>query len=403
MAKPSGSACNMDCEYCFYLEKELLYPDRRQNWKMSDKTLETFIIQHIQAQPANNVEFAWQGGEPTLLGLAFFEKAVRFCNQYRGSKTVTHTFQTNGLKIDDEWCRFFKTHNVLVGVSIDGPQDLHDRYRVARNGKGTHAQVESAIERLKKHGVEFNTLSVINNLNVKQPLRVYQYLKSIGSSYIQFIPLVERQVDGSSTPSSSVALKLAGPTDLSSQVTSWSVETEEYGHFLNTVFDQWVRNDVGETFVPMFDSTLASWLGFGAASCVFSRTCGHAFALEANGDLYQCDHYVYPEYKLGNIHQTSIKKLNRSTKAIVFGQQKSLDLGDSCQSCEFQFACFGGCPKHRFINDCSGKPNHNYLCVAYQMFFTHTKPYMITMANLFKQRKPVADIMRLSNQVAYLD
>ncbi|WP_413284257.1 anaerobic sulfatase maturase [Vibrio sp. MA40-2] len=389
MAKPSGSVCNIDCEYCFYLEKEMLYPERQANWRMSDETLQAFIKQHIEAQPNNTVEFAWQGGEPTLLGIEFYQKVVSLCEKYRGNKTINHAFQTNGILLNDQWCQFFKKHHFLIGISIDGPEDLHDRYRVTRSKKGTHASVLAAVNLLKKHHIEFNTLTVVNAENVKHPLRVYQFLKSIGSTFLQFIPLVERTTQTSHNDTH----LLAGPSDSLAKVTPWSVDPKEYGQFLTTIFDYWVRHDVGSTFVQMFDSTLASWTGNASGICIFSKQCGHVLALESNGDLYQCDHYVYPEYKLGNIHSSDISTLNNSDKAIQFGVDKFTTLNDKCRECRYQFACFGGCPKHRFERGPSGKPDHNYLCSGYFDFFRHSEKAMQVMAQLLRQRRPAAEIM----------
>nr|WP_086939705.1 anaerobic sulfatase maturase [Thaumasiovibrio occultus] len=394
MAKPTGSICNIDCQYCFYLEKEKLYPDRNHNWRMSDDTLERYIEQHIAAQAGNYVQFAWQGGEPTLMGLAFFENVMALCEKYRNGKTIEHAFQTNGILINDEWCAFFKRHNILVGVSIDGPADLHDHYRVTRSGKPTHAKVMAAIALLKQHQVEFNTLTVVNKENAKHPERVYQFLTDIGSSYLQFIPLVEREAHCHDESE----LKLVLPGESLAKVTEWSVPSWQYGEFLNRIFDYWVRRDVGRVFVNMFDSTLSAWCGHPPGLCVYSETCGHAFALEANGDLYNCDHYVYPEHKLGNIHDTTIKAMNESDMAIAFGQAKKTTLSQDCVHCEFKPACNGGCPKHRFAIAKSGQPNHNYFCQGYHHFFTHTAPYMAAMRDLLNQGRPATEVMMMVRQ-----
>lgn len=390
MAKPSGSICNIDCEYCFYLEKEKLYPERNQNWRMNDETLEQYIKQHIEAQSSTQVEFAWQGGEPTLLGIKFYQRVVELCQKYGEGKKIYHAFQTNGLLLNDEWCQFFKDNDFLIGLSIDGPADLHDRYRVTRSKKATHHKVLDAITLMKKHGVEFNTLTVVHAENVKSPLRVYQFLKDIGSTYIQFIPLVERYVE--------TTVSLASPEQQQAKVTPWSVPAKQYGQFLNTIFDHWVENDVGKVFVQMFDSTLGSWLNESAGLCIFSENCGHAFALEANGDLYQCDHYVYPEYKLGNIHHKSIKEMNISDEAIKFGKEKSETLNSQCLSCSYKFACHGGCPKHRFSTTKSGSYRHNYLCQGYYDYFAHTERAMKIMATLIKNQRPPTQIMSYLKQ-----
>lgn len=389
MAKPTGSVCNLDCSYCFYLEKHQLYPERQTNWRMSDDTLSSYIKQTIEAQSNNHVQFTWQGGEPTMMGLAFFEKAMQLCEQYGKGKKLEHTFQTNGILLNDAWCEFFKKHHFLVGVSIDGPQDLHDAYRVTRSGKQTHAQVMQGIEFLKKHGVEFNTLTVVNNENVKHPKRVYQHLKEIGSTYIQFIPLVER----TKQTCSQTDLKLVLPDEPLAEVTSWSVPSQAYGEFLCDIFDVWVRKDVGSIFVNMFDSTLSAWCGQQSGMCHFTERCGHAFALEANGDLYNCDHYVYPEHCLGNIHHKSISECNNSQQAIEFGLQKQTTLTPDCKKCPFQFACNGGCPKHRFERSSSGHPGHNYFCQGYRKFFEYSAQYMKEMRRLLSVGRFADEIM----------
>ncbi|MCL9777461.1 anaerobic sulfatase maturase [Vibrio methylphosphonaticus] len=389
MAKPSGSVCNIDCDYCFYLEKEKLYPDRQKNWRMDDATLEAFIKQYIAAQQGDTVQFAWQGGEPTLLGVDFYRTVIQLCERYRGNKTISHAFQTNGILINDEWCELFKQANFLIGVSIDGPEDLHDAYRTNTSGKGTHSKVVAAIELLKKHQVEFNTLTVVNDKNVKHPLRVYQFLKSIGSNFIQFIPLVERQESDQLTNDT----WLVNPDQKHGKVTPWSVQPDEYGQFLNTIFDYWVTKDVGRVFVQQFDTTLTTWLGQPSPICVFAPRCGHAFAIEANGDLFQCDHYVYPEYKLGNIHDRTILSMNNSEEAINFGLDKSNKLNSKCQSCRYRFACHGGCPKHRFLPGPTGELDHNYLCEGYFSFFDHSQHAMAYMAKLIKNGQSPAEIM----------
>ncbi|MCG7585604.1 anaerobic sulfatase maturase, partial [Photobacterium sp. OFAV2-7] len=327
MAKPSSSVCNLDCDYCFYLEKENLYPERKKNWRMSDETMEAYIRQNIEAQDTVDVDFSWQGGEPTLLGLDFFKKAVELQQKYKKNHRIHNAFQTNGVLIDEEWCKFFKEHNFLIGISIDGPAELHDNYRVNRAGRPTHAKVMESIALMKKYGVEFNTLTVVNNENVKYPEKVYDFLTSIGSTFLQFIPLVERKA----AQVTEDGLQLVNPNyDQEATVTPWSVPSKEYGEFLNRIFDRWIKKDVGRIFVNIFDNTLATWCKEPANLCTFSETCGHAFALEANGDLYNCDHFVYPEHLIGNIHDTSIRELNQDDKAITFGQGKKDNLTKQC-------------------------------------------------------------------------
>lgn len=393
MAKPSSSICNLDCSYCFYLEKEKLYPDQNKNWKMNDETLELYIQQHIEAQPGVEVQFAWQGGEPTLMGIDFFHRVVQLCEKYAGNKRIKHAFQTNGILLNDTWCNLFKHHDFLIGISIDGPADLHDVYRVNRSKKSTHAKVMEGIQYLKKHNIEFNTLTVVHDLNSQQPERVYQFLKSIGSTYLQFIPLVERKSDN--IKENPQVLNLVLPGEPQAKVTSWSVPSWRYGEFLNSIFDVWVKQDVGRIFVNMFDSTLAAWCGQPSGSCITSETCGHAFALESNGDLYQCDHFVYPEYLLGNIHQISINEMNQSSEAKQFGEDKAKTLNLDCLECEYKFACHGSCPKHRFSISERGFINHNYFCTGYKAFFKHVAPYMRLMAELLQNQQSPMNIMSI--------
>ena len=392
LAKPTGSICNLDCEYCFYLEKEKLYPERKSNWKMSFETLEIFIKQQIEAQDSPIVDLAWQGGEPTLMGVEFYEKAVQVAQKYSKNKKIQFSFQTNGVLLNDQWCQLFKENDFLVGISIDGPELLHDYYRVNRAGKGTFKRVMDGIGLLKKHNIPFNTLTVINDQNVKEPIQVYEFLKSIGSTYMQFIPLVERKA----TALDESDLVLIYPQqNTPSKVTSWSVKPLEYGQFMTSIFDVWVRKDVGEVFVQMFDSTMSNWCGVPGATCIFQETCGHSLALEANGDLYTCDHYVYPEYQLGNIHTTSIREMHLSNKAISFGKDKKEKLTKQCTTCDYQHLCHGGCPKQRFDSSSAGEDFHNYLCEGYYHFFSQTKPYFLMMRELVMSGRSAPDIIPL--------
>ncbi|ELZ1714572.1 anaerobic sulfatase maturase [Vibrio parahaemolyticus] len=393
MAKPTGSICNIDCTYCFYLEKEKLYPDRNKNWKMNDSTLERYIKQQIEAQSSNEVVFAWQGGEPTLMGIEFFQLAMDLQKTHnKNGKRIINTFQTNGILLNDEWCEFFKKYNYLVGISIDGPKELHDLYRVNRSGKSTHDKVIKGIELLRKHHVEFNTLTVVNNINVNSPEKVYQYLKSLGSTNIQFIPLIERRAK---LPDEN-GLTLIGPDyPYESNVTEWSVDSLSFGRFLCAIFSSWVRNDIGKVWVQMFEQTFAAWCEQPAQICIFAENCGSALALESNGDVYSCDHFVYPEYKLGNIHDQPIVEMYESQSNLSFGKNKSKSLPKECISCEFKFACHGGCPKHRFIPSVSGGSKHNYLCLGYKEFFKHSKPFMIIMRDLWQSGYAPKDIMNI--------
>ncbi|MCQ1058852.1 anaerobic sulfatase maturase [Photobacterium sp. DNB23_23_1] len=392
MAKPTGSKCNIDCSYCFYLEKENLYPDRGQDWMMGDETLVTYIQQQIEAQSGNEVVFAWQGGEPTLRGLAFFEQAVLLQQKYANGKKVVNTFQTNGILIDEKWCTFFKQHNFLIGISIDGPSEIHDIYRKTRAGKPTHARVEAAIALLKQYRIEFNTLTVVSKANVHQAITVYRYLKQLGSQHMQFIPLVERKA----TENTASGLTLINPeSNIAGELCEWSVEPTAFGEFLTRIFHEWVRLDIGNVFIQMFENTFALTCEQPAQICVFAPQCGSAFALEANGDLYNCDHYVYPEYKLGNIRQTSIIEMNRSDRNRLFSMAKYDTLSEDCRRCEFLSLCHGGCPKHRFAISSSGKPNQNYLCAGYKAFFQYSSPYMALMKKLYQNNYPPAAIMQI--------
>lgn len=394
MSKPTSSVCNLDCTYCYYLEKEKLYPEQK-NYLMDDNTLERYVQQYIQAQDVGQVHFVWQGGEPTLAGLPFYKKALELQKKYANGKEIFNSLQTNGILLTDEWCQFFHRNQFLIGLSIDGPEDLHDAYRVTRQGRPTFTKVINAIELLKKHKVEFNTLTVINNINVKHPERVYEFLKSTGSSFLQFIPLVEREAqkveDGE--------LYYIDPNyTKKANVTDWSIDASEYGRFLNRIFDIWVRKDIDKVYVQMFDTTLGAWCNQPAQLCIFSETCGHAFALESNGDVYQCDHYVYPDYKLGNIHDSHLQELNCSQEAIQFGQDKKSTLPPACLKCEYRFACHGGCPKHRFVNVPNSKYQHNYFCEGYKSFFKHSEPAMKQMKELIMSGRSPADLMYQYNQ-----
>jgi uncharacterized protein len=393
LTKPIGPICNLDCKYCFYLEKEKLYPGERQ-WRMSDEVLSEYVRQYIEAQPGPEVFFAWQGGEPTLLGVDFFRKAVALQKKFANGKIVSNALQTNGTLLDDEWCRFLAAEKFLIGLSIDGPRELHDQYRVDKGQKPTFDRVMRGLELLKQHRVDFNTLTVVNDANSKQPLEVYRFLKSIGSEFLQFIPLVERRA-----PSNEAGLEFAAPPDLDSiknsdsPVTPWSVGAEQYGNFLCAIFDEWVRQDVGKVFVQLFDVALGNWMGLGSALCVFAERCGSALAMEHNGDLFSCDHYVYPKYRLGNLMNVSLGQMAGSPQQLKFGNDKSDLLPRYCRECEVRFACNGECPKHRFIKTPDGEEGLNYLCPAYKKFFNHIDPHMKTMAQLLNDGRAAADIL----------
>jgi uncharacterized protein len=389
MAKPVGPICNLDCRYCFYLEKEKLY-GKKQDWAMPDAVLESYIAQFIAAQEAPAVTFAWQGGEPTLLGVDFFRKAVALQNKYANGKNIENAFQTNGVLLDDRWGEFLAANHFLVGLSVDGPADLHDFYRVDKGGAPTFDRVMRGLRFLKKHHVEFNALTVVNRQNAQHPLRVYRFLKGIGCQFIQFIPLVERLA---TTPDPAGLVLISPRAPQTTEVADWSVEPRQYGVFLCTIFDEWVRNDVGNYYVQLFDVALESWLGLTPSLCVFRPACGAALVLEHNGDLYSCDHYVYPENKLGNLMEQPLPSLVNSPQQRAFGQDKLTLLPRYCRACDVRFACNGECPKHRFVATPDGEPGLNYLCAGYKLFFKHVAPYMSFMANELRQHRPPANVM----------
>ena len=401
LTKPIGPICNLDCKYCFYLEKEKLYPGERK-WAMSEEVLETYVQQYIEGQDVPEVYFAWQGGEPTLLGVEFFQRVVELQRKYAGGKSIFNALQTNGTLLDDRWCTFFKEHAFLIGLSIDGPAEVHDQYRVDKNGGTTFEAVMRGLRFLQKHGVDFNTLTVVNRGNVDKPLEVYRFLKGIGSGFLQFIPLVERVAPMADLKQREVGLAeppIAGEKAVArSVVTEWSVEAIQYGRFLCTIFDEWVRRDVGRVFVQMFDVALGNWMGLGSSLCVFAEKCGAALAIEHNGDLYSCDHYVYPRYKLGNVMNLSLGEMVRSPAQVKFGNDKLNTLPEYCRKCEVRFACNGECPKHRFIRTPDGEEGLNYLCAAYKQFFRHIDPYMRTMGELLRGGKAAAGIMKILRQ-----
>ena len=399
MAKPSGAACNLGCTYCFYTEKENLYGGSGP-FRMPPEVLESFIRQYIEYQDTPEVQFAWQGGEPALLGIDYFRSVVSLQEKYAGGKKVTNTIQTNGTLLTEDWCRFLKKHDFLVGLSIDGPRKLHDKYRLKVNGRPTFDKVMSGLALLRKHNVSFNTLTVVNNHNSLQPLEVYRFLKKIGDGHMQFIPAVERLPDETARD---LGLGLAippfnGDTAGDSRLTPWSVPPEQMADFYIRIFDEWVRNDVGTVFVQFFDVALGNWLGAGSGLCHFSPTCGMAVALEHNGDLYSCDHYVYPKHRLGNILETPLAELMTSAAQQKFGNAKLDSLPDCCTVCEVLTACHGDCPKHRFVKIPDGGPGLSYLCEAYKAIFSHMAPYLKVMADLVRAGRPASDIMRILHQ-----
>lgn len=398
MTKPIGPLCNLDCKYCFYLEKEKLFPDN-ENFKMTDEVLETYVRQYIEHQTVPEVTFAWQGGEPTLMGVKFFRKVVAFQKQNANGKIIHNALQTNGTLLDDEWCGFLTENRFLVGLSIDGPPKLHDAYRVDKKGGGSYEKVVRGLKLIKKHGTEFNTLTVVNRINSQHPLEVYKFLKGIGSGFIQFIPLVERLADADAKK---LGLNLAMPPRVDQEgevpmpVTDWSVQPKQFGKFLCTIFDEWVRHHVGRCYVQLFDVTLGNWMGETSGLCVFSPTCGVGMAMEHNGDIYSCDHYVYPHYKLGNILNKTLGEMVGSEFQVRFGKDKSATLPKYCLDCDVRFLCNGECPKHRFIRTPEGDPGLNYLCSGYKDFFHHSTHAMQIMRDLLRARRPPAEIMAMN-------
>ena len=395
MLKPIGPACNLNCTYCYYLEKKNLYPYAK-GYRLNEGLLEKFIEEYIKSQDVPVVSFVWQGGEPTMLGLDYFKKAVELQQKYSEGKRIENALQTNGTLLDDEFCEFLREKMFLVGLSIDGPRELHDHHRLTSGGKPSWSTVMEGVSLLKKHNVEFNTLSVVNNVTGDKPLEVYRFLKSIGSQFMQFIPIVERYtVDPGEEDVHLVHHRYRGEAE----VTEWSVTPAQYGRFLISIFDEWVRKDVGTYYVQIFDVTLANWVGeSNPGLCVFSETCGDAAVMEHNGDLYSCDHFVYHDYFLGNIKDTPLIDMMQQERQARFGLEKRTTLPKYCSDCEYRFACHGECPKHRFCDTPDGDPGLNYLCESYKMFFEHVKPYMDYMTKQLKAKKPPANIMQWIKQ-----
>ena len=400
IAKPIGPICNLACRYCYYLEKRQLY-EKKQSFRMSPEVLEAFIKQYIESLDTPEVQFPWQGGEPTLLGIDFFQDVVKLQKKYASGKKVTNTIQTNGILLDDRWCSLFTENQFLVGLSIDGPREFHDRYRLDHRQYPTFNKVMRGLELLKKHNTRFNTLTVVNDKNSRHPLEVYRFLKEVGVGFMQFVPLVERKPE---EEAKSLGLKLdlppvPGERDHASPVTPWSVKPKQFGEFYVQIFDEWVRQDVGKYFVQFFDVALGNWMGMGSGVCHFAPKCGHAGVLEHNGDLYACDHYVYPRYKLGNILDRPLGELLGSRKQRKFGSDKLDMLPDYCRECEVRLACNGECPKHRFMRTPEGEPGLNYLCRAYKRIFKHMDPYMQVMAQLVQSGLEAGRVMEYAAEI----
>jgi uncharacterized protein len=390
MVKPTGPVCNLNCTYCYYLEKKKLYPDEK-DFRLREDILENFISQYIHAQEVPVVTFTWQGGEPTLLGLDYFIKVVELQKKYAEGKTIENAFQTNGTRLNDEWCAFLRENKMLVGISIDGEEHNHDHFRKTNSGGPTFKRAMKGIELLHKNKVEFNTLSCVNSYNVHYALETYRFLKRIGSGFIQFLPVVERVAD-KTEPGNLDLVAPDFPEDAS--VTEWSVNGADFGNFLITIFNEWVRKDVGKYYVQIFDSTLANYVGEMPGLCVFSETCGDALVMEHNGDIFSCDHFVYPEYFLGNIMKTPITDLVKSQRQFDFGIDKRNKLPRYCLQCDVRYACHGECPKHRFSKTPDGKPGLNFLCEGYKNFFHHVEPFMEFMAKELKNKRAPANVMQ---------
>jgi uncharacterized protein len=399
LAKPTGAVCNLDCKYCFFLSKELLYPGSR--FHMADELLETYIRQLLEDQRLSEVSINWQGGEPTLMGLDFFQRSVEYAEKYKSpGQHVLFTIQTNGTKIDKDWAAFFKQHNFLVGLSVDGPKEIHDAYRVNKGGQGSFDQVMRGWRTLMEHGVDVNILSTVHAANADHPLEVYHFFRDeLKAQYMQFIPIVERATvetlalanqGWSGRPGTDRPLY----TQIGDLVTERSLKPEQYGRFLITIFDKWVGRDVGQVFVQSFDAALANWLGQ-PSLCIFQRTCGESLALEHNGDLYSCDHFVEPVYLLGNIQNTHMRDLVTSDQQKKFGQDKFVTLPKYCRDCEVLFACYGECPRNRFVNTPDGEPGLNYLCSGYKLFFKHIDHPMRIMADLLRRGHYADEVMNI--------
>lgn len=386
MLKPVGAHCNLACKYCYYLEKSKLYDDVPRHI-ISDEMLERFIKEYIGAQTMPEVLFTWHGGETLMRPLSFYKKAMQLQRQYAEGRRIDNCIQTNGTLLTDEWCEFFKENGWLVGVSIDGPQEFHDEYRRTRQGQPSFHKVMQGIRLLNKHGVEWNALAVVNDFNADYPLDFYHFFKEINCRYIQFTPIVERILphkDGRT---------LANLMDEEAPMADFSVTPAQWGNFLCTIFDEWVRNDVAEYYIQIFDSTLANWVGAQPGVCTYGASCGHAAVMEFNGDVYSCDHFVFPEYQLGNIREQSLVSMLYGEKQTAFGNIKQGLLPTQCKECKWRFACNGECPKNRFAKTSTGERGLNYLCEGYRRFFSHVAPYMDFMAERLKEKQAPALIM----------
>lgn len=389
MLKPAGAHCNLACKYCYYQEKNKLYPTAQRHL-MSDEMLEQFTREYIEAQTMNQVLFTWHGGEPLLRSIDFYRKALSLQQKYAGGRRIDNVIQTNGTLLTDEWCEFFAQNHWLVGISIDGPQPDHDHYRLTAAGKPSWKKVMQGIKLLKKHGVEWNAMAVVNAYNANHPLEFYCFFKENGCQFLQFTPIVERQTrheDGRTLAS------LADKNEI--PLSEASVAPEQWGYFLCAIFDEWVRKDVGKIFVEIFDCTLANWMGISPGICAYSKECGHAGVMEHNGDVYSCDHFVFPEYKLGNIRDHSLIDMLYGEQQQEFSRLKHSSLPRQCKECDMEFACHGECPKNRFMKDKYGDSGLNYLCPGYYHYYQHVAPYMDYMKQELMSQRPPSNIMKV--------
>ena len=389
MLKPAGAHCNLACKYCYYLEKNKLYPTAQRHL-MSDEILEQFTREYIEAQTMNQVLFTWHGGEPLLRSIDFYRKALSLQQKYAGGRRIDNVIQTNGTLLTDEWCEFFAQNHWLVGISIDGPQPDHDHYRLTAAGKPSWKKVMQGIKLLKKHWVEWNAMAVVNAYNANHPLEFYRFFKENGCQFLQFTPIVERLTrheDGRTLAS------LADKDEIS--LSEASVAPEQWGYFLCAIFDEWVRKDVGKIFVEIFDCTLANWMGISPGICAYSKECGHAGVMEHNGDVYSCDHFVFPEYKLGNIRDLSLIDMLYGEQQQEFSRLKHSSLPRQCKECDMKFACHGECPKNRFMKDKYGDSGLNYLCPGYYHYYQHVAPYMDYMKQELMAQRPPSNIMKV--------
>ena len=389
MLKPAGAHCNLACKYCYYLEKNKLYPTAQRHL-MSDEMLEQFTREYIEAQTMNQVLFTWHGGEPLLRSIDFYRKALSLQQKYAGGRRIDNVIQTNGTLLTDEWCEFFAQNHWLVGISIDGPQPDHDHYRLTAAGKPSWKKVMQGIKLLKKHGVEWNAMAVVNAYNANHPLEFYRFFKENGCQFLQFTPIVERLTRHED---SRTLASLADKDEVS--LSEASVTPEQWGYFLSAIFDEWVRKDVGKIFVEIFDCTLANWMGVSPGICAYSKECGHAGVMEHNGDVYSCDHFVFPEYKLGNIRDHSLIDMLYGEQQQEFSRLKHSSLPRQCKECDMEFACHGECPKNRFMKDKYGDSGLNYLCPGYYHYYQHVAPYMDYMKQELMSQRPPSNIMKV--------